>query len=512
MILAILLPLLVLSTLGTSLNPHETSLAAAATLQAKELWSVPLNQSTVQSPVLYGGLIYVASTPSNSSVTSLYCVNASSGNVVWTRTDYYSSFTVANGCVYVGATLLAPVLYAQGVVYCLDASSGALLWETNVTGYVIGSPTVDGNCVYVSANMFTINTDTATGHVYAINALTGKEIWSFTGALGTSFDSPIVAGGVVYVLSAYTTVNTEDAFTGAISSVYAIQAATGTDLWNYSVNALLGSIILADGNIYVSCNYYNATQASDLISDYYAGGILCFNGQNGLLLWNDTVRDVANFFTVADGAVYLAADTELISGHSNVLPDSGFVYAFNAANGSAKWNQTVNLSVGSTLFADGCLYVGSTRGVYCLAAANGTVIWTFSAKSYEESSPTYPAYANGVIYVGWNGPMFYSPEPTYNFYALNAANGQKLWSTALPYTITATPLAVNGTIYVGSSSVTTMGQNSGCGGAVLAYASNDSPLLIGNAILPVTVAAIITAGAVTVLALMKIGKRRKPSV
>jgi outer membrane protein assembly factor BamB len=77
-------------------------------------------------------------------------------------------------------------------VYALNAATGAELWSYT-TGYdVVSSPAVANGVVYVGS---------VDDNLYALNASSGDLQWSYT--TGNSvYSSPAVANGVVYVGSA----------------------------------------------------------------------------------------------------------------------------------------------------------------------------------------------------------------------------------------------------------------------------------------------------------------------
>jgi hypothetical protein len=94
-----------------------------------------------------------------------------------------SSPAVANGRVYVGSGDFDRRLY------CLNATTGAQIWNATTDGAVHSSPAVAGTRVYVGSY------DT---RVYCFDALTGALVWTYkTGE--TVYSSPAVANGRVYV-------------------------------------------------------------------------------------------------------------------------------------------------------------------------------------------------------------------------------------------------------------------------------------------------------------------------
>jgi eukaryotic-like serine/threonine-protein kinase len=454
--LVILLPLLLFPIFEASINSNVNADSAAASIpKVTQLWNSTLSWSTVQSPVVADGFVYVESVVSLSSTTSLSCINASTGTQVWSRTDNFGSFTVANGYVYVGATILAGASYKQGVVYCLKASDGAELWSSYVNGYVGGSPVVVGDRVYVGAYTYSLSTDTAIGSIYALNAATGAKIWTYLAPAGTRFDSLVVANGYVYAVSA-AYIEKDNSWA---SAVFAFHASNGQKTWNYTITGYFGSLIVTGGNVYVYRNM-------DTGRNVGPASILAIGAENGSLIWNYTTSDTVSDFTFANSTVY-------------GVTSFGNVSALDASNGTVIWNYKDYSKLGSVLVANGYLYVSSTVGVSCFNAYTGARIWNYQASDYSpytDSSPTNSTYADGIIYFGWNGPMFFSPITQHNFYALDAFNGKKLWNYTLANTVMSSPVVANGTVYIGASFVTSESPDYESSGTVLALNSTVTSL------------------------------------
>jgi peptide/nickel transport system substrate-binding protein len=232
------------------------------------------------------------------------------------------------------------------------APNGVLTWKYATGSYVVSSPAVAGGVVYVGS---------ADGKVYALNATTGTQVWNFTTGGRIEWSSPAVTGGVVYVGS-------------TDGKVYALNATTGTQVW--------------------SCTTGSAVYSSP---------------------------------AVAGGVVYVGSDDNK-------------VYALNATTGAQAWNYTTGDCVWSSpAVADGVVYVGSDDNkVYALNATTGAEIWNFTTFSWAESSP---AVAGGTVFVGsWDG----------NVYALNATTGAQAWSYGTGSSVFSSPAVADGVVYVGS--------------------------------------------------------------
>jgi outer membrane protein assembly factor BamB len=291
-------------------------------------------------------------------------------------TNYSNSPAVVNGVVYIGSN--------DNNVYALNASTGAQLWSYSIGNFVGSSPAVANGVVYVGGGV---------ANLYALNASTGAKLWSYpTGGGG---GSPTVVNGVVYIGS-------QD------HSVYALNASTGSKLWSYATGYLVDSSpSVANGVVYI---------------DSLDGNVYALNASTGARLWSYPTEGSDNSSpAVANGVVYVAAYNT--------------VYALNASTGALLWKDNTLAGVFSTpAVANGVVYVGSGNDVLALNASTGARLWSYTTENSVFSSP---AVANGVVYACSD-----------TMYALNASTGAKLWSYPCPGV---SPTVANGTLYIGSS-------------------------------------------------------------
>ncbi len=136
----------------------------ALNLNGSEYWSMAFN-GTISSPAIAYGKVFAGSMDGR-----LYCINASSGDVLWTfdaNGKIYSSPAVADGAVYFATNV------PDGTVYALNAENGTLLWSYSMNppegAYynIMSSPFVYGGRMFIGAD---------DGYLYAF----GKNpvIWS----------------------------------------------------------------------------------------------------------------------------------------------------------------------------------------------------------------------------------------------------------------------------------------------------------------------------------------------
>ena len=109
-------------------------------------------------------------------------------------------------------------------------ANASFLWRTHDGSDHFGSAAVANGILYVGKNSW--------HEFYALQAKTGKPLWTFRTAYWTEyFFAPAVANGVVYFAGEY---------------VYALDATTGTLLWNYITDTDFTSVpIVSDGMLYV---------------------------------------------------------------------------------------------------------------------------------------------------------------------------------------------------------------------------------------------------------------------
>ena len=277
-------------------------------------------------------------------------------------------------------------------------SSGQLLWQFYLGGTTHSTATVVNGVVYDGS---------WDGYVYALGAADGSKIWRFTiESPPQGESSPAVSNGVVYV--------------GTTIDVYAINATTGLEIWQFPTSSVECSPTVVSGVVYIGSFY---------------GFMYALNATNGHLLWDfQTGGSVSSSPAVVNGTVY--------TGSKN-----GYVYALNASNGSVQWSfDTKGPIFSSPAVFNGMVYVGSESGtVFALKASNGALIWYYTTSGIIDTSP---AVANNMVYFSTRGGLLY---------ALNASNGAIGWEflpPTGPFTLGAyqysSPVVANGVVYFGA--------------------------------------------------------------
>jgi outer membrane protein assembly factor BamB len=291
-----------------------------------------------------------------------------------------ASPTVVDGTVYLPSR--------DGNLYAVDAETGTEQWSYPAKS-LRSSPTVSDGTVYVGSQ---------DNNVYAIDAETGIEEWSL--ATGdTIHSSPTVVDGTVYIGS-------------YDNNVYAIDAETGTKEWSFSTSGdVKSSPNFVDGTVYIGSQDDN---------------VYAIDAETGTEEWSFSTDGYVDASpTVANGIVYFGSlDNNL--------------YALEAETGTKEWSySTGQKTVSSPIVVDNTVYIGSyDETLYALEAETGTKEWSYSLGSLTKSSPTF---ADGTVYIaGIDGGV----------HAVDASTGTEEWVSGINNDIYSSPTVSGDTVYI----------------------------------------------------------------
>lgn len=227
-----------------------------------------------------------------------------------------------------------------------------------------------------------------------------------------------VVNGVVYALSENET-------------VYAMRTDNGSVLWKYTFNGATetnGAPLVDNGIVYILAE----------TSDVGPGTLYTLRASDGAQLWRYNANDYLSSLTIAGGIAYVTT-------YDNTS-DSGSIIALHANNGTLLWYSDIpGSSYDTPIVENGILYTTAYKNnsgsgtIYALRASDGAQLWHTTANTAFYSILTA---ANGILYV----------SSAQGIAALQASNGQQLWSDALQGDI-ASQLLVNGVLYFTATKV-----------------------------------------------------------
>ncbi|MEU6382075.1 serine/threonine-protein kinase [Streptomyces bauhiniae] len=294
----------------------------------------------------------------------------------------------------------------------IHASDGPTLFALDAReGTDLWRVSTDAWVYSLHADHGTVVTGTRGGGVQAWEAAAGRKLWEISGCQ-TDFESP-EAGPAVHDGTVYVW---QDA------RLRALEARTGDERWSYPIGdaASCGGVPVRvtpapDGYVYVSAG----------------SRVLAVEVSTGRVRWHFEAPAV--FLSppafvpgpaVTGGGVYLA----------DYL---GTVYALDAADGRDRWRIATEArsSVEPVLVAAGHVHVGSGKGLYTLDAVTGTPKWRFQAGGDVVGAPSV---AEGRIHFGSTDHLLYT---------LKADDGRLRWKLATGGEITGSPVVKDGVVY-----------------------------------------------------------------
>ncbi len=282
---------------------------------------------------------------------------------------------------------------------------------------------IDGGTVYIGTGdsgdqAIPVNN----GMLYAVDAATGEQVWTFAKP-STGVGSPIVVNGTVYI----------GCFSGVL---YAVDAATGTEQWTFEAGDELPVPTVVNGTVYVGSRVGNALHAVD--------------ANSGEQDWKQTFS--ISEYTNAEGVSTPIVVDNII--YTMVGRYGSALHAINADSGEQEWTFTQlsgNGNISSPTVVDGTVYAGSgshlsddNAALYAISANSGEQEWTFTQSGVMSLSPTV---AKGTVYTAAGGHS--NGDAT--LHAVDADSGEQEWSTQLPSGIPSSPTVADGTVFVGST-------------------------------------------------------------
>jgi len=286
--------------------------------------------------------------------------------------------------------------FSKPVTYTVTAADGST--KNYIVIVNISGP---ANMVFVGSS---------DNNFYALNALTGKLIWKFTGGGWFSYASPTMYNGIVY---AGCTDN----------NLYALDALTGNLIWKFTTGGSIeASLTVADGVTYVGSDDDN---------------MYALDAATGNLIWKYTTgANVSSSPAVLNGVVYFG------SSDNNI-------YALDIQNGNLKWKFSAQemINQSGVSISNGVAFVGSRDGnLYAIDAVTGSLKWKYytGGISLEQSSPTV---SNGVVYIGgWYNVPFSSLRGS--VYAINETSGKLVWQSLDSLGFSCSPYIANNVLYI----------------------------------------------------------------
>lgn len=304
-------------------------------------------------------------------------------------------------------------------------SQPAVKWQFKTPGPIVTTPAIHGGVVYIAS---------MSGHLYAIDQLTGKEKWTFKSRLPIA-SSPAVADGSVFFVSSAGSLAALDAATGQPRWVYAIEHERRFEARNLHGYPSPAQTIPDAWDVYTSSP---AVVGGRVFFGSGDGNVYAIDAKAGILIWKFPTGDVVHASpAVVNGTVYIGSW-------------DGNLYAIDADSGQQKWvfkggqDPAIHNQVGfqgSPAVVDGTVYVGCRDAhVYAIDAATGRKKWDYpTSKSWVNVTP---AVRDGLVYA--------ATSDSSRFFALDARTGRLRFNVDAKAYVFSSPALAGSLAYFGS--------------------------------------------------------------
>jgi len=423
-------------------NSTETIINSGSASKLKLQWTVNEGSTISTQPVVTNGVIYWGSWDGMEHATKLDGTQAWTTNLGTAPSNcggalgILSTATVATVTINGTSTLVDFVGSANNKFYALNASTGAIMWQTSLgtpgTQVLWSSPVLyngsiyigiaSNDCPLVQGQVFQLNDTTGviqnTFNVVP-NGCQGASVWGSvtvdtnnstlyfaTGNPGSCSQAETMADGVVQLNASNLTFK---------SSWQIPPAQQGNDLDFGSTPTLFTATIggtvhhlfgvAGKNGIYYAFDEANVSQGPvwSLTIARSGAGPESGDGSVSPSAWDGT-------------NLYVGGGATTISGQSC----QGGLRALNPATGAIVWAQcmTDGPVIGAVTLVPGVVAVGEGTAIWLMATSDGHSLfktWDTSTNSKYYGAPTI---ANGVVYIGNKNGKFYvygglaAPTPT----------------------------------------------------------------------------------------------------
>ncbi len=340
-----------------------------------------------------GGIAYVGS---DSGYT--YALNAVTGRLIWAHYGWNMNMSnplVVNGRVYVSTgnayfNYANTMLYVRGQrptrgpglnsLYALDARTGRQIWVYHFPGEAMPTAAYENGFLYIG---------TGDGHVYKLNAETGKPAWISDIVSFVSMSSPVLNDKFVFVGGT------------APNFFYALDKNTGRIAWKMTLPRLVATGMgdctpaYADGLV-----IQQATVETDDPQKPVANVLLALNSDTGAIVWRHQFA-AGPTPPAMKTATPMIAEGKVFEGS----PVTGEYYALDLKTGAELWNLRLGAQIrAGAALAGGVLYVPYKSGdIAAIRAADGVALGNKHVGG--AFGPSSPVVVGGTLYVsniyGW---------------------------------------------------------------------------------------------------------------
>ena len=259
------------------------------------------------------------------------------------------------------------------------------------------SPVTNGNTVYFGSWRATFgNFEQGTGHLYAVDMETKKEIWRFKAKYGTG-STPVISRGMLFFGNGEL-VNFGSKPAGKKGCFYALDSKTGKEIWQFNTEGGINvEPTIQNGMVYFGCH------------DRY---LYALDAKTGKEKWKlATGGPILSKPVIEKEIIYLGSD-------------DGNLYAIDLNSGETKWklpiepeNQTGFIGgVSTPAIAGNKVFVTRHAGLlYAIDKVTQEPLWNYPSDTFNLPSDGFshsiPVYYNNTVYILAHDDYLHALEP-----------------------------------------------------------------------------------------------------
>ncbi|HET8619016.1 MAG TPA: PQQ-binding-like beta-propeller repeat protein [Acidimicrobiales bacterium] len=393
----------------------ETEIDPDTVAGLRPAWDVRGLRGVSGTPLVSGGTVWFGDWTGH-----VRALDAATGDELWAQ-DLHNNY-IGGSLVLDGDRVYAGTF--DGRVVALDRETGEPVWETPIGDHpkavIFGSPVVADGLVVTGVGSFEVfvpgDPPTFRGHVVALDAESGAEVWRFwltrgdaTEAAGVSiWSSPAVdeERGVLYIGTGQAYAQPAPPRSDAL---LALDLRTGAEVWTTQFTAGDAWTITQptglDADVGAVPNLFRVGDVDAVGVGDKAGTYRALDRDTGEILWErpltqgGTQGGVMASAAVSGGTLYVT---------SNDASRDADLVAIDAGTGEEVWRVPVGAHVtGPVTWANGVLYVSDDSGrIAAYDAAGGSRLW-----AYDVPFPAAGGVAvvDGTVYAGWGWWLAGSP-------------------------------------------------------------------------------------------------------
>jgi polyvinyl alcohol dehydrogenase (cytochrome) len=394
----------------------ETAIGPETVGDLQPVWQLSGVKGVTGTPAVADGVVYFGDWTGH-----LRALDAETGDERWAH-DLESHYI--GGAVAVDDERVVVGTFDARIV-ALDRDRGEPLWETPVGDHpkavVFGSPILVDDLVVVGVGSYEVfapgDPPTFRGHVVALDAETGAEVWRFwvtagdaTEGAGVSvWSSPAVdtERGVLYIGTGQAYAQPAPPRSDAL---LALDLRTGQEVWSTQFTAGDAWTITLptglDADVGAAPNLFTVDGTDAVGVGDKAGTYRALDRETGEILWSRPLTEgglqggVMAAAAVAEGTVFVT---------SNEASQDAVLVALDTDTGDEVWRVDVGAHVtGPVTWANGVVYVADDSGRFgAYDAADGQRLW-----SHEVAFPAAGGIAvvDGTVYGGWGWWLASPPD------------------------------------------------------------------------------------------------------